>query len=216
MRVKSTLIRQKILEIAGELFVSQGFGAVSMSQIAATLGGSKSTLYNHFRSKEELFEAYVIEAGRERFAALSEINPAFGEAQAVLVSFGRAYLSLLLSPSVLAVNRLVIAETTRFPALGHIFYENGPRQTLDRIVMVMKVLAARALIEAGDMRLAGLVFKAMAEADLYEKHLWGLIGEAEQATIEAAAVKASDEFLLHYGVRTSRSEWPFGAAAPRT
>jgi TetR/AcrR family transcriptional repressor of mexJK operon len=54
MRVKSQLIRQKILEIAGDLFVRQGFGAVSMSQISAILGGSKSTLYNHFKSKEDL------------------------------------------------------------------------------------------------------------------------------------------------------------------
>jgi AcrR family transcriptional regulator len=202
MRVKSQLIRQKILEIAGDLFVRQGFGAVSMSQIAAMLGGSKSTLYNHFKSKEDLFEAYVIEAGRQRFAALAEIDPMSGEAQTVLSSFGRAYLGLLLSPNVLAVNRLVIAESTRFPELGRIFYENGPRQTLDRIVMMMESLKARAMIEAGDMRLAALVFKAMAEADLYEKHLWGLIGEAEQQTIDVAADKAAGEFLLHYGRRT--------------
>jgi TetR/AcrR family transcriptional repressor of mexJK operon len=118
-----------------------------------------------------------------------------------LTSFGSAYLALLLSPGVMAVNRLVIAETTRFPALGQIFYEHGPRLTLDRIVMVMETLAARAMIEVSDVRLAALVFKAMTEADLYEKQLWGLIGEAEQATIEAAADKAAGEFLLHYGRR---------------
>jgi len=201
MRPKSQLIRRKILDIAGELFIGQGFGAVSMSQISATLGGSKSTLYSHFKSKEDLFEAYVIEAGRERFAMLSEIDPTGGAAQTVLADFGRAYLGLLLSPGVLAVNRLVIAETTRFPALGHIFYENGPRQTIDRIVMVMEVLDARGLIEASDIRLAAQVFKALAEADLYEKHLWGLVCNSEEATIEAAAVKATDEFLLHYGRR---------------
>ena len=32
-----------------------------MSTIAARLGGSKGTLYNYFKSKEELFEAYIRE-----------------------------------------------------------------------------------------------------------------------------------------------------------
>lgn len=199
MRPKSPLIRQKILEIAGELFVSEGFGAVSMSQIAATLGGSKSTLYNHFKSKEDLFEAYVIEAGRERFAALSEIDPRRGEADVVLYTFGRAYLGLLLSPDVLAINRLVIAEAQRFPAIGEIFYENGPRQTIGRIVSVMHALATRGLIETEDVEMAAFVYKAMTETDLYEKCLWGLVGEVDQRTIKLAVKRAVAAFLLRYG-----------------
>jgi AcrR family transcriptional regulator len=200
MRVKSRLVRQRILDVAGELFVLHGFGAVSMSQVSATLGGSKSTLYNHFRSKEDLFEAYVVEAGRERFATLSEIDPAIGDARSVLAAFGRAFLGLLLSPDVLAINRLVIAETTRFPALGEIFYEHGPRQTINRIVAVMRALSGRGLINTNNTEIAAFAFKAMAETDLYEKCLWGLVHIVEPATIEAAVDRAVDAFLAHYGV----------------
>lgn len=199
MRVKSRLVRQRILDVAGELFVLHGFGAVSMSQVSATLGGSKSTLYNHFSSKEELFEAYVVEAGRERFAALSEIDPASGDARSVLTAFGRAFLGLLLSPDVLAINRLVIAETPRFPALGEIFYEHGPRQTIDRIVALMESLRTRGLIETSDTEMAAFAFKAMTETDLYEKCLWGLVHIVEPLTIEAAVERAVDAFLVHYG-----------------
>ena len=42
-----------------EVFFEQGYTAASMSTIAARLGGSKGTLYNYFKSKEELFEAQV-------------------------------------------------------------------------------------------------------------------------------------------------------------
>lgn len=201
MRVKSRLIREKILAIAGDFFVRQGFGAVSMAQIAATLGGSKSTLYNHFKSKEELFAAYVVEVGREQFAALAEIDPGSGTAEQVLGSFGRAYLGLLLAPGVIAVNRLVIAETIRFPELGRIFYDKGPRNTHQRIVVLMETLAARDLIEVSDARLAAFAFKAMAESDLYEKSLWGLVGEIDRETIDMAAARAADVFLMHFGRR---------------
>ena len=199
MRAKSRLIRQRILDIAGELFVRQGYGAVSMSQIASTLGGSKSTLYNHFRSKEDLFEAYVVEAGRERFAVLSEVDPTVGDAHSVLAAFGRAFLGLLLSPGVLAINRLVIAEASRFPALGEIFYEHGPRQTIDRIIALMQALRARGLIETGDAEMAAFAFKAMTETDLYEKCLWGLVHAVEPEAIERAVDKAVDAFLSRYG-----------------
>ena len=51
--------KSQILEIALEMFLKEGFAAVSMSSIAARVGGSKATLYNYFASKEELFAATV-------------------------------------------------------------------------------------------------------------------------------------------------------------
>src|SRR3954464_10654712 len=51
--------RELILDVASEVFLKEGYAATSMSEIAARLGGSKGTLYNYFKSKEELFEAYV-------------------------------------------------------------------------------------------------------------------------------------------------------------
>src|ERR1700722_18233744 len=51
--------REHIINVAREIFFEQGYSAASMSRIAARLGGSKGTLYNYFKSKEELFEAQV-------------------------------------------------------------------------------------------------------------------------------------------------------------
>src|SRR6478672_3702293 len=46
-----------ILEAAKRLFLSQGFEAISMDQIAAEAGVSKLTVYSHFGDKETLFAA---------------------------------------------------------------------------------------------------------------------------------------------------------------
>ena len=51
--------RDKILEVASEVFRENGFEATSMSQIAALAGGSKGTLYNYFPSKASLLAAVV-------------------------------------------------------------------------------------------------------------------------------------------------------------
>ncbi|GAA3634161.1 TetR/AcrR family transcriptional regulator [Microbacterium awajiense] len=46
--------RDRVLEIAVELFNEQGYDATSVSDLAARLGLSRSALYHHFTSKEEL------------------------------------------------------------------------------------------------------------------------------------------------------------------
>ncbi|MEO6377128.1 MAG: helix-turn-helix domain-containing protein, partial [Caulobacteraceae bacterium] len=58
-RAGRDLRRQAILNVACEAFLAEGYAAVSMSAIAATLGGSKATLYAYFRSKAELFAAVM-------------------------------------------------------------------------------------------------------------------------------------------------------------
>src|SRR5258708_22025925 len=51
--------REAILDVAQDVFLEEGFANASMSTIAARLGGSKGTLYNYFKSKDDLFNAYV-------------------------------------------------------------------------------------------------------------------------------------------------------------
>ena len=45
------------MEGARQVFLSQGFDAASMGEIARRAGVSKGTLYVYFDSKERLFEA---------------------------------------------------------------------------------------------------------------------------------------------------------------
>ncbi|MEX0300494.1 MAG: TetR/AcrR family transcriptional regulator [Kordiimonas sp.] len=49
--------RDHIIEVAIELFCENGFHATGVDTIMRTAGVSKKTLYNHFRSKDELILA---------------------------------------------------------------------------------------------------------------------------------------------------------------
>ncbi|MRR10254.1 TetR/AcrR family transcriptional regulator [bacterium] len=51
--------RQRILEVAGGIFFSRGFAKVTVDEIAAGLGISKKTLYQHFAGKDQLLQAVV-------------------------------------------------------------------------------------------------------------------------------------------------------------
>ncbi|MBL9135513.1 MAG: TetR/AcrR family transcriptional regulator [Verrucomicrobiales bacterium] len=71
--------RRRILEAARSHFFSQGFGAVTMDQLAAELGMSKKTLYQHFPSKDALLETVIDQFAEGASAMLGRI---FGDTRA--------------------------------------------------------------------------------------------------------------------------------------
>lgn len=68
-----------ILDAAHELLLEQGYAEMSMDDLAARLGVSKATLYQHFSSKDELIVNVVIRGmrrGEEQMAAQDATQPA--------------------------------------------------------------------------------------------------------------------------------------------
>ena len=113
---------------ATRTFLASGFGAVSMDAIAREAGASKATLYAYFASKEELFGAVVASEGERYFRGFSagELDPAAVEAS--LTEIAQRFLQLVLSPDVIAINRIIVGEVTRFPALAEVFWQAGPER----------------------------------------------------------------------------------------
>lgn len=59
MNVKQEDTKQRILDKSLELFASRGYEAVSVADIAKEVGIKASSLYNHFQSKQAIFDAIV-------------------------------------------------------------------------------------------------------------------------------------------------------------
>ena len=55
-------VRERILDEATELFDQQGYMSTSVRQIAAQLGSTSASLYNHFASKEDVLYGIVVRA----------------------------------------------------------------------------------------------------------------------------------------------------------
>src|SRR5207344_976340 len=66
-------MKERILDTAERLFYGQGIRAIGVDTIAAEVGISKRTLYNHFASKDALIAAYL----SRRFTPLraSDLQP---------------------------------------------------------------------------------------------------------------------------------------------
>ena len=107
MRVKTDERRQSIIDAAIEVFRAEGYERASMSLIAARLGGSKTTLYGYFASKEELFAAAMGEAlNRQAEKDIGALDPAEPDVMLALLKFGAAYNRLVTSEDALAVTRV--------------------------------------------------------------------------------------------------------------
>ena len=66
-------VRNRIIEVAQEIFKRYGFKKSTMDEIAAAAGKGKSTLYHYFKSKDEVFAAVVEKEGNIMFRELNKI-----------------------------------------------------------------------------------------------------------------------------------------------
>jgi AcrR family transcriptional regulator len=67
--------RERILDIALDLFVDKGYEATSLREIAEAMGFSKAALYYHFRSKTDIFLALHLRMHAAMGAALTDLGP---------------------------------------------------------------------------------------------------------------------------------------------
>lgn len=57
--MKNSDIRQKIIKTASKLFYRNGYNSTGINEIIRESGIAKATLYNHFKSKEDLCLSYL-------------------------------------------------------------------------------------------------------------------------------------------------------------
>lgn len=164
--------RRAILEVAERSFRERGFADTSMSTIAAELGGSKTTLWTYFPSKDALFAA-VIGSKIEAFQAkLDEaLIPAGGPA-AALARFGLLFLNKIMDPQSISLKRLIIAETERFPQIGEAFAVQGPDRVCQRLCRYMEEEMALGRLREGDPLIAARQFIGLCQAGCYFDRIW--------------------------------------------
>ena len=73
-RLSADGTKKKILEASIELFSRKGYSAVSVRELTKAVGIKESSLYNHFRSKEEILESIYQLFKREHDLALPSID----------------------------------------------------------------------------------------------------------------------------------------------
>ena len=185
--------RDEILAVATDVFLKEGYGRASMDQVHARIGGSKRTLYNHFPSKEALFEAIVTAVSDRVLAALRPPLGA-GDLRRTLVKMGTDYLVVLLSPDGLALYRAMVSEAPHFPELARTFFENGPGRASRHLADFFSDQKAKGHIDAEDPQVAAEHFLGAVRGDV---HLAAVLSarKPSKPLIEATVAQAVETFL---------------------
>ncbi|MFQ5562527.1 MAG: TetR/AcrR family transcriptional regulator [Parvularculaceae bacterium] len=145
MQTKPNGKRQAILAAATELFLEEGYGAASINRLIERIGGSKSTVYAHFDSKEKLFEAVVESVIGELPTLIGKEQLESCDLREGLYAVSERLLEVVTSNRHLELARIVVAEADRFPEVGRIYYEHGPNHICE---VLTAFVAARARAES--------------------------------------------------------------------
>jgi AcrR family transcriptional regulator len=193
--------RELILDVAQEVFLDEGFANASMSTIAARLGGSKGTLYNYFKSKDDLFIAYVERRCLWQQDEVFALKPGEAPAQA-LQRIARSFLAHVINEATVRNFRLIVAEAERTPQIGRMFYEAGPQRGTERLAEFLASLdASGALDLEGDPLGAAQHFLGLVQSPTFKGRLCNAIPELTGRQIDVEVTRGVQAFLRAYGPR---------------
>ncbi|WP_088310330.1 TetR/AcrR family transcriptional regulator [Novosphingobium sp. B 225] len=190
--------RRTIVATARAAFLRHGYGNTSMSAIAASLGGSKTTLWTYFPGKRALFDAVVDDLVARYGEALRLPLPPDADPRTTLEAFAISIISTITRPQIVAMHRMVTGEAGRFPELGRALLERGMKRGQARLADWIAAQMERGKLRMADSALAAVQFGGLCQCGAFQQFLLGARSRPAPAEIEAEAVAATDTFLRAY------------------
>ena len=195
--------RAILLEAAREEFAASGFAAASMESVARRAGVSTKTLYRLIPNKAALFEATVSER-MERFASGVRFRACDGsDVEVALAEALTICGELILDPETIALQRMILADSDKFPEIAETFYENAMLRTVGTLANWLRIQHERGSIAVADPRETAGVLLGMLVFQPQRDVLFGHKPPPAQKEIEMRARDCAKLFL--YGTRPPAS-----------
>lgn len=156
---------------------------------------SKRTLYARFRGKAALFEAVVLKEIEEGLARLEASLPDFGDVRRDLNALAEALLSWMLTDVNVAMERVVMAEAARFPALARNLYEFGFIGTTRLVAALLSRAEQRGEIAVADPDFAADHFVSSVILSPFRRAALGVGGSSFDAAAAERMRRAVDLFV---------------------
>lgn len=164
-REASEQLGELILDVATEMFLTHGYGATSIEAIAQRVRISKRTFYHRFDDKAALFAAVVhrIIARLRPPASVPLLDGV--DLHQILQRLATIILRAVLSPDAIALHRLIVAESARFPQLAAVVPQEG--STTEAIELIAGLLerearAGRFALDNADFAAQQFLFMVIA------------------------------------------------------
>jgi AcrR family transcriptional regulator len=143
--------RAVILEAARHEFAASGFAATSMENVARRAGVSTKTLYRLLPDKKTLFEATVTDR-LDRFVSVVSLRACEGgDIEAALPDALLVCADLVLDSEVIALQRLILADSDKFPDVAETFYNKAMQRTVAALADWLRVQQKRGVIVLDDV-----------------------------------------------------------------
>jgi AcrR family transcriptional regulator len=154
--------RAIIFDAARSEFAHSGYAATSMESVARRAGVSTKTLYRLVPNKAALFEAMVTER-IDRFVSVVNLGACKGDVEAALTEALIICGELLLDGEVIALQRVILADSDKFPEIAETFYHKAIRRTEDALADWLRRQQKRGLIALDDPQgAAGMLLGMLA------------------------------------------------------
>lgn len=197
MRRKKEAIRIAIIRAALTQFTDQGFDSASMDSVAEQAGCTKATVYNYFDSKEALLLAAMREYARMvADGAFTDLTGSV-DTEKTLRRFAVAYLKFQLSPNMVALMRMAVAEGNR-GTLAQTVYEDGIRGYWTRVSEYLAARIDAADLPSGGAWRAAMHLKALLDGEALTRALLGVTNEFDLKEIRELAYGGCDVFCRAY------------------
>ncbi|HQT60760.1 MULTISPECIES: TetR/AcrR family transcriptional regulator [unclassified Acidiphilium] len=185
--------RDALIETAERIFLRKGYHATTMDDIAAEAGMSKRTLYQLVESKEDLFTALL--ERRRRPLDVSGIETAGRPVADVLNDMIRLWAHHVMSPSIIALARLIMAEYMHGRTLSRLLDREGAKPCRDALRDYFAACNARGDLAIDDPEETAHMLYGMAIGNIHIEMLLGIGKTRTRAEIDARIARAVTLFL---------------------
>lgn len=188
--------RHVIAEAARAAFMASGFAGASIDVVAKAAGVSKKTLYRLVPTKADLFRASIIDRIDGFMLTIDGEGSAGHDVEEGLVRLLRAFGELTMSPETIAIQKLVIAESDRFPELAAAFQAEAIATTHAAMTAFLRIQCERgALLLDNPHRAAGMLRGMM----IMEPQRAAMMGQSPAPTTDEIAerAKACARLFIH-------------------
>lgn len=183
--------RARILEAALNTFCEKGYGA-SVDDIARRAGVVKQTLYHHYGSKESLFREALTGLCH---ALLVDLEARSGCLRDDLLRFAESFQGQAMSEQGLALHRMLVAESPRFPELARAVFETWQLAGAE-LARLLREAMERGELRRDDPEFAADMLISLLTGTQRDMHLLGMPVECPRQSGRMARI--IDCFLKAY------------------
>jgi AcrR family transcriptional regulator len=187
--------RGLISDAARSEFAAKGYAATSMESVARRAGVSTKTLYRLIPNKATLFEDMI--TGRiDRFASVVRLKACDGrDVKAALREALMVWGELILDGEVIALQRLILADSEKFPEIAETFYHKAIRRTERTLANWLLAQSERGLIRIDDAEAAAGMLLGMLVFQPQRAVLFGHAPPPDREQLERRAEAVAELFL---------------------